>query len=114
MKRSTDSVKSAPLPVIELETQKEIDDFRAAIMDFSRSVNQDIRHEVGFDPKHFVLIIRKFEESVTECDEDLEKFWFSALIKVGENGKVGMLTDKKTRKVRKGRGTARKWLRYSI
>ena len=106
-----DSVKSAPPPVIELE---EIDDFRTTIMNLSRSVNQDIRNEVGFDPEHFVRIIREFEESVTECDESLKKFWFSALIKVGENGKVGMLTDKNTREVRKGRGRARKWLRYNI
>jgi len=109
-----DSVKSAPPLVIKLETQKKIDDFHTAIIDFIRSINQDIRHEVGFDPEHFGSIIRKFDKSVTECDEGLEKFWFSALIKVGENGKVGMLTDKKTREVRKGRGRARKWLLYSI
>ena len=44
------------------------------------------------------------DRSVTDCHAKLEKSWFSALVKVGEKGDVVTLTDKKSRKVRKGDG----------
>ena len=104
MKRSAEDEESGSPLVIVLETQEEIDDFRAAVMHFAKTVERDIQHEEGFDPEHFAGIIRDFEESMTECDAKLEKSWFSALVKVGENGDVVTLTDKKSQKVRKRDG----------
>ena len=102
MKRSAEDKESLPPPVIELETQEEIDDFHAAILRFAETVNRDVQNKRGFDPEHFKGIIEKFEESVTDCHKELEGGWFSALVKVGERGKVMTLTNQGTRKVREG------------
>ena len=96
MKRSADDEESGSPPVIVLETQEEIDDFCAAVMHFAETVERDIQHEEGFNPERFASLIREFEDSVSDCDARLEKSWFSALVKVGENGDVVTLTDKKS------------------
>ncbi len=83
-------------------------------MHFAESVNGDILHELGFDPRHFIGIITKFEESILDCDGGLNKSWFLGLVKVGKRGKVEMLTDKKTQSVSEGWGRVDDWVRYNV
>ena len=116
MKRSADddNHESSPPSIVELGRQEQIDNFRAAVMYYAESVNGDILHELGSDPRYLVVIITKFEESISDCDRGLDKSWFLGLVKVGKRGKVKMLTDKKTRSVSEGWGRVHNWVRYNV
>jgi hypothetical protein len=45
--------------------------------------------------------IKSLRDEICDCHADLEGKWFSAVVKVGENGKQTTLTDIETRRVSK-------------
>jgi len=85
--------------VIPLCGEEVINNVRASLHDCAVELVRASMNEKGFNAEYIGSIIVSCQQSIVRFDARLKGAWFAALVAVGSDGDVQMLTDVASRRV---------------